>query len=142
MIVGHEQVAISSSQSAVYNRVYASPCPPPGHRVASNLILRNVVAICAACAATFAADLPAQRPAWRPEKAVELIVTTNPGGANDHIARAMQRILREEKLVPVPLEVMNKAGGNQTIALAYVAQHAADPHYLLIANPTLLGTHI
>lgn len=107
-----------------------------------NLTIRTAIAVFAACAATIVADAQAQRPAWRPERAVELIVTTAPGGANDHIARAIQRILREEKMLPVPLEVMNKAGGNQTIALAYVNQHPADPHYLLIANPTLLGTHI
>lgn len=79
---------------------------------------------------------------WRPEKAVELIVTTAPGGANDQVARLMQKIVQDAKLVPAPLVVVNKAGGNQTIAMAYLAQYAADPHYLLLANPTLIGSHI
>jgi putative tricarboxylic transport membrane protein len=80
--------------------------------------------------------------AWRPAKAVELIVPTAPGGANDMVARAMQLALRENKLVTSPVEVMNRPGGNQSVAVAYLNQHAADAHYLLIANPTLIGSHI
>ncbi len=94
----------------------------------------------AACAAQLVSDASAQT--WRPAKAVELIVPTAPGGANDQVARAIQRIMRDEKLLQTPLEVLNKPGGNQTIAVAYLIQHAADPHYLLIANPTLIGSHI
>lgn len=107
-----------------------------------NLTVRTAIAAAiVACTAQFASQARAQ-PAWRPERAVELIVTTAPGGANDQIARAIQRNLRDEKLVTTPLEVMNKPGGNQTIAVVYLTQHAADPHYLLIANPTLMGSHI
>lgn len=80
--------------------------------------------------------------AWRPEKAVEFVVTTAAGGANDQVARLLQKILQDAKLVPAPLVIVNKAGGNQTIALAYVSQFVADPHYLLLANPTLMGSHI
>ena len=80
--------------------------------------------------------------AWRPAKAVELIVPTAPGGANDLVARAMQVALRENKLVTAPVEVINKPGGNQSISVAYLNQHPGDAHYLLIANPTLIGSHI
>jgi putative tricarboxylic transport membrane protein len=80
--------------------------------------------------------------AWRPEKAVELIVTTAPGGSNDQVARLVQKIVQDAKLVPTPLVVINKVGGNQTIAMAYLAQYPADPHFLLLANPTLFGSHI
>src|SRR5687768_16034134 len=74
---------------------------------------------------------------WRPVKAVELIIPTAPGGANDQVARAIQKVVRDEKLVATPVEAINKPGGNQSIAVAYLQQHSADPHYLLIANPTL-----
>jgi putative tricarboxylic transport membrane protein len=95
----------------------------------------------AICAAHFAPHAGAQAP-WRPAKAVELIVPTAPGGANDQVARAIQIVMREQKLVQMPVEVINKPGGNQSIAVAYLTQHALDPHYLLIANPTLIGSHI
>ena len=58
------------------------------------------------------------------------------------IGRTDQVTLRENKLVTTPVEVMNKPGGNQSIAVAYLNQHPADAHYLLIANPTLIGSHI
>jgi putative tricarboxylic transport membrane protein len=95
-----------------------------------------------ACSAILHAGTAGAQPAWRPERAVELVVPTASGGANDQVARAVQRILRDEKLLLTPLEVMNKAGGNQTIAATYVNQHPGDPHYLLVANPTLMGSHI
>jgi putative tricarboxylic transport membrane protein len=101
---------------------------------------------CAAAAAIVAAtatDTRAQS-AWRPDKAVEIIASAAPGGSNDQIARLMQRVLEEGKVLPtsVPVTVMNKPGGNQTLGVAYLAQRTGDPHYLLLTNPTLLGNHI
>lgn len=76
--------------------------------------------------------------AWRPDKAAELIVTTAPGGSNDQVARLMQRILQDGKLLATPALVINRPGGNQTLALAYLNQHAGDAHYLLMGNPTVI----
>jgi putative tricarboxylic transport membrane protein len=75
---------------------------------------------------------------WRPDKASELIVTTAPGGSNDLVARLMQRVLQDGKLVPTPVVVANKPGGNQTLGLAYLNQHPGDAHYLLVGNPTVI----
>jgi putative tricarboxylic transport membrane protein len=80
--------------------------------------------------------------AWRTERPVEIITSSAAGGSNDQIARVMQRIIQESKLTPTPITVMNKPGGNQTIAPTYLNMHAGDPHYLLLANPTLVGNHI
>ena len=80
--------------------------------------------------------------AWRPDKPLEIITSSAAGGSNDQIARVMQRIMQEGKLVPVAVTVMNKPGGNQTIAPTYLNMHAGDPNYLLLANPTLIGNHI
>jgi putative tricarboxylic transport membrane protein len=82
------------------------------------------------------------QPAWRPEKQVEVIVPTAPGGGNDAFARLMQKILQEQKLVPTPVLVLNKSGGNQTLAANYLTQHAADPHYLLFATSSLVTNQI
>lgn len=80
--------------------------------------------------------------AWRPDRAVEIITSSAAGGSNDQIARVMQRILQEGKLTPTPITVINKPGGNQTIAPTYLNMQAGDPHYLLLANPTLVGNRI
>ncbi len=99
----------------------------------------------AALAATFLASSAAwgQSPSpWRPDKQVEIILPTAPGGGNDTVARLMQKALQDQKLVTTPILVMNKSGGNQTVSVAYHAQHRADPHYLLFATSTLFTNQI
>jgi putative tricarboxylic transport membrane protein len=75
--------------------------------------------------------------AWRPGKVVEFVTSSDAGGSNDQVARAMQKILQDGKLLSAPIAVMNKPGGNQTLALIYLTQRAGDPHFLLLGNPTL-----
>lgn len=79
---------------------------------------------------------------WRPEKPVEVIAASGPGGSTDKLARTIQRILQDEKLVPVSVSVLNKPGGNQTIARAYLNQHAGDAHYVDLGNPTLIANRL
>ncbi len=91
-----------------------------------------------ACAAAFlseAAQVQAQ--IWKPSKPVEIISPSSPGGSTDTTARTMQRIMQQEDRGMVPLTVVNKAGGNQAVAIAYLNQHAGDAHYVAIANPSL-----
>ena len=89
-----------------------------------------------------AADRVGAQTAWRPEKAVEIVVPTAAGGINDQITRLMQRVLHDAKLVPVPLVIMNKAGGNQSLAVVYLTQKAPDPHYLLYATATVFTNQL
>jgi tripartite-type tricarboxylate transporter receptor subunit TctC len=79
---------------------------------------------------------------WRPEKQVEIILPTAPGGGNDTVARLMQKMLQDQKAVTTPIVVLNKSGGNQTVSVAYHAQHRADPHYLLFATSSFFTNHI
>lgn len=91
----------------------------------------------------FALHAPAwSQPAWRPEKAVEIILPTAAGGLNDQMARLAQSILQERKLVTTPVVVMNKAGGNQTLAAVYLRQHPADAHYLLYSTSSIFTAQI
>ncbi len=79
---------------------------------------------------------------WRPEKPIEIIAASGPGGGTDKLARTIQRILQDEKLVPVSVSVLNKPGGNQTIARAYLNQQARDAHYVDLGNPTLIANRL
>lgn len=79
---------------------------------------------------------------WTPQKNVEIVVTSAPGGSNDKTARTVERILNAHKLVATSLTVVNKPGGGGRLAFAYVDQHAGDPHYLLIGTTGLLTGHI
>jgi putative tricarboxylic transport membrane protein len=84
----------------------------------------------------------AQAQSWKPEKPVELLVGSGAGGSNDTMGRHLQRIMQEHKLVPVPVNVLNKTGGNQTLVRTYLNQHAGDAHYFELGNPTLTVNHI
>jgi len=79
---------------------------------------------------------------WRPEKPVEIVTSSAAGGSNDRVARMIQKIMQDEKLVPTPVSVLNKPGGNQTLSRAYLQAHPADAHYFDIGNPTLISNHI
>jgi putative tricarboxylic transport membrane protein len=80
--------------------------------------------------------------AWSPQRNVEIVVGSAPGGSNDKTGRQVERILIGKKLVNVPLSVVNKPGGGSNIAFNYVNQHAGDAHYLLVGTTALLSNHI
>ena len=79
---------------------------------------------------------------WAPQKNVEIVVGSAPGGSNDKTARQVEKILTDKKLVTSSLTVVNKPGGGNTIAFNYVNQHAGDAHYLMIGTTALLSSHI
>ena len=101
-----------------------------------------VIAKFLAATLAFAAACGAHAQAWRPQKAVELVLPTAAGGANDNVVRLIQKIMQDQKLVPTPVVVMNKPGGNQTLGTIYVRQHANDPHYLLYSTSQVFGAEI
>lgn len=80
--------------------------------------------------------------AWRPDKTVEIITSSAQGGSNDKVARQLQSIMQNERLIGVPVSVVNKPGGNQTLARIYLNQKPGDAHYFEIGNPTLIANHI
>ena len=98
----------------------------------------NLVAMLALACATSGAGAQA----WAPQKNVEIVAPSAPGGSNDKTARAMERILLANKLVPGSVTVVNKAGGGGSIAYTYVSQKPGDAHYLYIASSGLLSNHI
>jgi putative tricarboxylic transport membrane protein len=98
------------------------------------LILATMALACAAGAAT------AQ--GWSPQRNVEIVVGSAPGGSNDKTGRTVESIVNANRLVPVSMTVVNKPGGGSNIAFTYVAQHAGDPHYLMVGTPSLLTNHI
>jgi len=52
-----------------------------------------IVALLCAAAAAHA------QPAWKPEKSVEIIIGTSPGGPQDRLGRTLQKVLQESRLV-------------------------------------------
>lgn len=103
-------------------------------------VIKGIAAV--AVAVVFMPVQEASAQSWKPEKAVEVVVSSAPGGSNDRIARIIQKIVQEQKLLPVPVSVLNKPGGNQTISRAYINQNPGDAHYLDIGNPTLISNQV
>ena len=79
---------------------------------------------------------------WRPEKNVEIIVGSSPGGSFDITARAMQRIFQERKLVETPVSVVNRPGGNNAVSWVYMNSHPGDGHYLALVFPTIITNRL
>jgi putative tricarboxylic transport membrane protein len=79
---------------------------------------------------------------WLPQKNVEIVVSSAPGGSNDKTGRSVEKLLNELKLVPTSVTVVNKPGGGGNIAYVYMNQHVADGHYLLVGTTALLSNHI
>jgi putative tricarboxylic transport membrane protein len=79
---------------------------------------------------------------WKPEKSIEIVAPSGPGGTTDRTARVVARILTQYKLLDVPVNVVNKPGGSGTIGLNYINQHPADPHYIIIATTGSISNHI
>jgi len=79
---------------------------------------------------------------WSPQKNVEIIVGSAPGGSNDKTARSVEKLLKDLKLVPTSMTVVNKPGGGGNIMFNYVNQHAGDGHYLMVGTTAMLFNHI
>lgn len=80
--------------------------------------------------------------AWHPDKPVDFTVATVAGGNSDKITRLAQKILQDRKLVTVPMVVMNRTGGNQTLAANFMMQHTGDAHYLILSNPVIFTNEL
>jgi len=79
---------------------------------------------------------------WQPEKAIEIVVPTTPGGGIDRTARLLQKIIQEGGLAGVPVTVTNKPGGGGAVSLVYLNQHAGDAHFVAINSPNLIANDL
>ena len=102
----------------------------------------RITRIAAFALAAFALNAAAQSGSWSPAQNVEIIVPAAAGGANDLTGRLLQRIMQEGKLVPKPINVVNKPGGGHSIGLTYLNQRPADGHTLMVETGTMLVNEI
>ena len=96
------------------------------------------------CAVLMFSGTPAQSAvaSWKPEKSIEIVAPSGPGGTTDRTARVLARIMTQHKLVEVPVNVVNKPGGNGIIGLTYIDQHPGDPHFVIIGTSASITNHI
>ena len=106
----------------------------------SNTSARRRFIVCVAALMCAPGLLHAQ--AWKPAKPIEIIIGTSPGGPQDRMGRAVQRIIQERKLIEVPSNVINKPGGGGAIAMTYLNTHPGDAHYVAVNAMTTLTNYI
>jgi putative tricarboxylic transport membrane protein len=89
------------------------------------LLVAAAVLACA-CAAPYAADYPS--------RTIEMVPAGNAGGGLDLVARALEAVLREEKLVKEAFSIKNMGGAGGNLAKTYIHQKKGDPHFLYIES--------
>jgi putative tricarboxylic transport membrane protein len=77
---------------------------------------------------------------WKPDRPVELVIPTTPGGSNDNAGRAIHKVWTELKLLPVASNVANRSGGEHSVAYVFVSQRTGDPYTLgLMSTPMVVN---
>jgi putative tricarboxylic transport membrane protein len=74
-----------------------------------------------------------------PAKPVEVTVHTSAGSGGDIVSRAVAEIVRREKLLPQPVQVVNRVGGSGALAYNYFKTKRGDPYQLLSVTGTILA---
>lgn len=67
-----------------------------------------------------------------PEKPVKVIVPVKPGGTIDTVARIFQKTIDENKLLPVPMAVVNKPGAAGAVGTRTVKDSEPDGYTIVI----------
>ena len=102
--------------------------------MAKSISLRTVVT--AAACALAAVSVQAQT---YPNRPIELIVHTSAGSGGDVLSRAVAEVIRKEKLLPQPLQVVNRVGGSGALAYNFFKGKRGDPYFMLSVTGTLLA---
>ena len=79
---------------------------------------------------------------WKPERPIEFVVQAAAGGGSDIFARNIAKVLASEKIVTVPINVVNKPGGSGAVAYSYVNTKKGDPYVIATATGGYLTTPI
>ena len=77
-----------------------------------------------------------------PTKPIEFVISSAAGGSNDIAGRNIANMIDKNKLMPVPITVVNKPGGSSGVAKAYLSEKSRDAHVWLIAGSAFLTSYI
>lgn len=80
------------------------------------------------------------RAAEYPDKPIEIIVHSAPGGGSDLFARQVAALFEKEGIVKQKMQVANRTGGGATVALNALADKKGDPYTFMNATTGPLTT--
>ena len=80
---------------------------------------------------------------WMPQRDVQIIAGTPPGGGLDRVARALKPAMERTGRIAVPLEIVNIPGGGARRAWTeYIDKHSGDGHVIGISSPNLTTDYL
>jgi putative tricarboxylic transport membrane protein len=79
---------------------------------------------------------------WKPERAIEIVAGTPPGGGLDRSARALAKAIEANALVDVPVKVVNVGGDGGRKAWAHMEHYAGDGHVIAISSPNMAADYL
>ena len=77
-----------------------------------------------------ATSAPAAAKSWQPNGTIEFVVPYAPGGGSSITALEMNKAIQESRLLPQPMNIVNKPGASGSVGLAYVVEKRGDPMVL------------
>jgi putative tricarboxylic transport membrane protein len=80
--------------------------------------------------------------AWKPERPVEIVAGTPPGGGLDRSARALQNAIVANGLLDVPVRVVNVGGEGGRRAWRHIEGFPGDGHVIGISSPNMLADYL
>src|ERR1700704_393810 len=79
---------------------------------------------------------------WNPERAIEIVAGTPPGGGLDRSARALLHSIESNGLVDVPVSVVNVGGEGGRKAWSHIERYAGDGHVVGISSPNMAADYL
>ena len=79
---------------------------------------------------------------WRPDRAIEIIAGTPPGGGLDRTAHALAQAIESQALIDVPVKVINIAGDASRRIWAYLDRFPNDAHVLVVTSPNVTTDYL
>ncbi len=104
-------------------------------------LFRRCLCVLAVCAALVCAPACVYAQ-WQPSRNVELIAPAAAGSGLDAVARLLQKVLQDKKMVNVNLTVVDKAGGGNAVGFNYLNSRPVDGHAVLVTPFTIITNRI
>ena len=79
---------------------------------------------------------------WKPEREIEIVAGTPPGGGLDRSARALAKAIESNRLLDVPVKVVNVGGDGGRKAWAHMDRYAGDGHIIGISSPNMAADYL
>ena len=108
----------------------------------TNVAVRAKICAIVIAACVLQGSAPTAVAQWLPSKNVEIIAPSAAGSGLDAVARLVQRVLQDKRLVNASLTVVDKAGGGNAVGFNYLNSRPADGHAVLVTPLTIITNRI